>query len=372
MVPLPPGRKTIKNKWVFKTKKYQDGAAPAFKARLVAKGYSQIRGIDYDEIFSPVVRHEFIRAILGTVASRDLVLHFDAKNAFLNGTLKEELYMEQPEGFIIPKQEDLVCRLNKSIYGLKEASRTWNKAVNSCMLAFGLNQSTSDPCVFYLPSSEPYIVATFWVDDGLLASNELKSLANLTRHIRNYFQITTKPLERFVGLHINRDRKNRELVVYNPRYTAELLERFEMTSCNHKSVPADPHTCLTKDMSPSSQQQKEKKAAVPYREAVGSLQYAAITFRPDIAYELNQTTRFIENPGPAHWNAIKQILAYLKGTANLGIVFKGGIEELNAFSDADFGKCIDSRRSISGSLLRLNGPVTWGSKRQSCVATSTT
>ena len=145
-----------------------------------------------------------------------------------------------------------------------------------------------------------------------------------------------------------------------------------MTTCNHKSVPADPHTCLTKDMSPSSQEQKEKMIAIPYREAVGALLYAAITFQPDIAYALNQTASFVEIPGPAHWNAVKQILAYLKGTVNFGIVFTGSVEKLNAFSDADFGRCIDSRKSISGSFLRLNGPVTWGSKRKSCVATSTT
>ncbi|KAM1056289.1 hypothetical protein ACFX14_029654 [Malus domestica] len=133
LVELPKGRKALKNKWVFKLKR--DDNMTRYKARLVVKGFGQKKGVDFDEIFSPVVKMTSIRVILGMAASMDLELEqLDVKTAFLHGNLEDEIYMEQPKGFEVKGKENLVCKLKKSLYGLKQAPRQWNKKFNSFMM----------------------------------------------------------------------------------------------------------------------------------------------------------------------------------------------------------------------------------------------
>jgi transposase InsO family protein len=145
---LPEGRKTIGCKWVFKRKKNANTGLIKYKARLVAQGFSQKYGTDYDEVFAPVVRATTLRLLLAIATQRKLKIHhFDAKTAFLNGELKETIYMKQPEGFVDAKEE-LVCKLNKSIYGLKQAAKVWNEKLHGALTKLGFKQSTSDPCLY--------------------------------------------------------------------------------------------------------------------------------------------------------------------------------------------------------------------------------
>src|SRR5664279_2418809 len=171
LVDLPEGRKAIGNKWVLKIKRLADGSIERYKARLVAKGYTQQEGIDYEETFSPVVRFTSIRLILAIVASLDLELHqMDVKTAFLNDNLEEEIYMEQPVGFVAEGQEHKVCKLLRSIYGLKQSSRQWYIRFHQAIISFDYEMIDEDHCVYVKRSKEKFVILSPYVDDILLAS----------------------------------------------------------------------------------------------------------------------------------------------------------------------------------------------------------
>jgi hypothetical protein len=173
LVHLPPGRKAIGNKWVLKVKRKADGSIERYKARLVAKGYTQQEGIDYEETFSPVVRFASIRLILAIVAYMDLELYqMDVKTAFLNGELDEEIYMDQPAGFVADGQERKVCKLKRSIYGLKQSSRQWYLRFHQAVLLNGFTMIEEDHCVYVKRSKGSFIIMSLYVDDILLAGND--------------------------------------------------------------------------------------------------------------------------------------------------------------------------------------------------------
>lgn len=173
--------------------------------------------------------------------------------------------MQQPDGYITQGQEQMVCRLHKSLYGLKQASRTWNGIVTTCMVDYGFRQCVADPCVFILDDGTAYTIAAFWVDDGLLASSDPHILENVIQHIQRNFAITSRELEHFVGLRITRDRTFRRLFVSQPSYLEQLLKKFNMSDCFPKTVPADPDTILSANMGPSTEEHKATIKNLPYR-----------------------------------------------------------------------------------------------------------
>ena len=160
-----------------------EGNATRFKARLVAKGFSQREGIDYEETYAPVVRYESIRTALAVAAARDLeIIQLDVKTAFLHGDLSEEIYMDQPKGFVLPDRASDVCRLKKTLYGLKQASRSWNEKFNSFLLTFGFTKSDADPCVYFREDQDGILILALWVDDGLLCGTHKAALASCRRN----------------------------------------------------------------------------------------------------------------------------------------------------------------------------------------------
>jgi ATP-binding cassette subfamily B (MDR/TAP) protein 1 len=167
LVKLPKGKKVLKNKWVYRIKQEEHTSHPRYKARLVVKGFSQRKGIDFGKIFSPVVKMTSIRMILGMAASLNLeVEQMDVKTAFLHGELEEEIYIEQPEGFLVKGKEDYVCKLKKSLYGLKQAPRQWYMKFEFVMGEQGYKRCSSDHCVFIKRfSGDDYIILLLYVDD---------------------------------------------------------------------------------------------------------------------------------------------------------------------------------------------------------------
>ncbi|KAG7553078.1 Zinc finger CCHC-type superfamily [Arabidopsis thaliana x Arabidopsis arenosa] len=318
LVKLPKGKKALLNKWVYKIKHDETSLSPRYKARLVVKGYGQKKGIDYDEIFSPVVKMSSIRVVLGLAASLDLeVEQMDVKTAFLHGDLEEEIYMVQPEGFMKKGKEDLVCRLKKSLYGLKQAPRQWYKKFESVMGEHGYKKTTSDHCVFVqMFGEDDFIVLLLYVDDMLIVGKNLSRIQELKNQLGKSFAMKDLgPAKQILGMRIVRDRGEKLIYLSQERYIEKVLQRFHMDNSKVVSTPLATHFRLNSQQSPKTKLEKEDMARVSYASAVGSLMYAMVCTRPDIAHAVGTVSRFLSNPGREHWNAVKWILRYLRGTS---------------------------------------------------------
>ena len=320
---LPPNRSAIKSRWVFKVKPGIRGAAPRYKARLVAKGYSQRYGVDYEETFAPVAKQDTLRMVLSFVAAQDLeIRQLDIKTAFLYGELSEEIYLEQPEGYIVTGKENMVCRLHKCLYGLKQASRVWNHHFDTFLRRFGLVPSKSDLCLYLGRQEEEFTMVIIWVDDGLVCSSSNDAISRIINYLNDYFEMRSSSADHFVGLSITRDRKEKTLHVSQPDYTRTILRRYHMDQCHPVRLPAIPGTFLSK------REDTQDFLQAPFKEAVGSLMYLMLSSRPDIAFAVNQVSQFCANPLREHWSAVKRILSYLQGTSEYGIRFGPSITPL--------------------------------------------
>ncbi|KAE8732732.1 hypothetical protein F3Y22_tig00001750pilonHSYRG00022 [Hibiscus syriacus] len=379
LVPLPEGKKPIGCKWVYKKKPaVTEKEGEKFKARLVAKGFSQQKGVDYDEIFSPVVRHTSIRAVLALVASWDLHLEqMDVKTAFLHGDLEEQIYMRQPEGFTQPGNEHLVCRLKKSLYGLKQSLRQWYKRFDSYMIKIGYNRCEYDCCVYVKSLDDgSFIFLLLYVDDMLIAAKNMDDVIGLKTLLSQEFDMKDLgAAKKILGMEICRDRDSRKLRLSQRGYVEKMLERFAMSSAKPVSTPLANHFKLSSEQCPKTDKEAENMAKVSYSNAVGCLMYAMVCTRPDLAHAVSQVCKYMSKPGKQHWDAVKWIFRYLKGTVGHGIVF--GSQRDNplvvGYVDSDYAGDLDNRRSTTGYVFTLGGgPICWKSTVQSVVALSTT
>lgn len=369
---LPPGKSAIKCKWVFKTKRDTSGKVIRHKARLVVKGFSQKPGIDYQETFAPVVRYGSIRYLIALAAKFDLdIQQMDAVTAFLNGQLKEEIYMEQPESF--NDGSNRVCKLHKSLYGLKQASRVWNKSLNQVLLNFGLKRSAADQCIYYRIEGSNVLIVAIYVDDVFIFSNQLEWQNDLKRELSSNFRMKDMGEATSIlnTIRITRDRKKGTISIDQSRYLIELLDRFGMTDCNPVSTPVDVNQKISAKLSPSTDDERAQMKNVPYMNAVGALLYASQISRPDITYAVNLLSRYTQNPGKAHWGAVKRVMRYLKGTLNKKIVYYRNGTELHGYCDADWGSDLDESKSRTGYVfISQSGAISWASKRQNVIALS--
>jgi hypothetical protein len=241
LITPPPGTSVIKSRWTFKIKPATRTREKIFKARFVAKGFSQVPGVDYnqDEVYAPVIKHDSLRTLLALTVKLDLFLQtLDVKTAFLHGDLKEYLLVEQPEGFVQPGTEHLVCNLLRPLYGLVQSPRNWNDKFNYFLEKFGLTRSTADPCLYYNRGENPddYTILGIWVDDGILATKTKEKAVQIIKYLESYFKMTSGDADTFVGLEIVRDREKRELYVHQNSYIQTVLKRFRMTGCNPSTI----------------------------------------------------------------------------------------------------------------------------------------
>lgn len=365
LVEPPNSQKVIDNKWVFKIKTKANGNVDCYKARLVARGFTQEYGIDYQETFSPVVKFSSIRTILSIAAKEDLILkQFDVKTAFLYGDLQEDVFMKQPVGF--EDGSGRVCKLVKSLYGLKQASRCWNKKFTTFINKFNFVACSADPCVFVCGKDGVRIILAIYVDDGLIAASTEASINPLIDFLREELEIKLFNAEYFLGLELKK-LDSRSILLHQTSYAKRILDRFNMSECSGVATPVDSNQIL--DDSPDSE-----ISTFPYREAVGSLMYLAVATRPDISFAVGVVSRFLEKPTYAHVTAVKRILKYIKATYNYGIRFDPTESiELLGYSDADYAGDRQTRRSTSAYVFLFGGNViSWSSERQKCVALSTT
>lgn len=363
---LPEGRTAIDNRWVFKVKHKAGGGIERFKARLVIRGFRQRYGVDYEETFSPVVKFSSVRMILSMAAAEKWHLkQFDVKTAFLYGDLDETIYMKQPCGY--SDNSERVCLLKKSLYGLKQASRCWNKKFSFFLRKFNFESSKADPCVFISDRSGRKLVLAIYIDDGLVAASNTEDINELLDYLKKHFEIKVCDVGYFLGLEILVNESG-SIHLHQSTYAEKVLARYGMEASHPVAVPAD--------TSINSIEAHETVGAInfPFRESVGSLMYLAVATRPDISYAVSSVSRHLENPNQAAVNAVKRILRYIKSSYSHGIIFSSNLKiNLTCFSDADFAGNIATRKSTSGYVCIMGGgAISWASQRQRCVALSTT
>ena len=375
LVELPDGVKAIGCKWVYKTKKDSLGNIERYKARLVAKGFTQKEGIDYKETFSPVSKKDSLRIILALVAHFDLELQqMDVKTAFLNGELEEEVYMKQPEGFSSSRGEHLVCKLKKSIYGLKQASRQWYLKFHDVISSFEFVENIMDQCIYQKVSGSKICFLILYVDDILLATNDKGLLYEVKQFLSENFDMKDMGDASYViGIKIHRDRFQGILGLSQETYINKVLERFRMKDCSPSIAPIVKGDKFNLNQCPRNDLEREQMKNIPYASAVGSLMYAQVCTRPDIAFVVGMLGRYQSNPGVDHWKAAKKVLRYLQGTKDYMLTYRRTENlEVIGYSDSDYAGCIDSLKSTSGYVFMLaSGAVSWRSAKQTLIATST-
>ncbi|CAK1579065.1 unnamed protein product [Parnassius mnemosyne] len=319
------GQRTLTTKWVFAIKKNEDNQT-RYKACRCARGFTQIKDVDYQEIFSPTTRYDSIRIILSIAAKYKLeIQQFDVKTAFLNGYLEENIFIEVPEGVILDKS--YVLKLNKSLYGLKQASRCWNKRFTEFLMKYGFVQSQAGNCIFIGVFNKIKVILIIYVDDALVISSSKQLIQEIIEFLKQAFKIKVMPLRYFVGMEI--ERINNCIHIHQRDYIEQIIERFCMTNATPTSTPADVNVIMTKN-------EDENIINFPYRELIGSLLFLCSVSRPDISFAVNVLSKL-------------------------------------SYSDSDYASDVDTRKSTTGYIFMMNGgPITWSSQKQKTIALSTT
>ena len=376
LVKLPAGRKAVGSRWVFKVKRRPDGSIERYKARLVAKGYSQRPGLDYTETFAPTAKFAALRAILAISAIEDLELEsLDISSAFLNGEIDTEVYLQQPEGFH-QGGPDCVWRLLKALYGLKQSPRVWNKKLDTVLHELGFTCIKSDTSIYIWIRGDVKIFVPVFVDDLTLASKSISAISHVKTELGKRFKLRDLgPTSSLLGIEITRDRSQRRLCLSQRQYISDMLDRYNLADSAPVTTPIDPGLKLSSSMSPTTPEEIAEMKNIPYASAVGSIMYLSVATRPDIAYAVGVLCRFNQNPGMAHWKAVKHLFRYLKGTMDYQLVYAPSPsgELFESYTDADHAGNPDNGKSTSGYLLKMGtGAISWSSKLQTIVALSTT
>lgn len=373
LVERPKGVRPVGVKWVFALKVDSHGNIVRFKARLVAKGFMQVEGVDFEETYAPVSKYSTTRAILAVAAKEGWeVQQLDVKTAFLQGELREQVFVEQPPGY--SDGTDRVCFLYKALYGLKQAPRAWYEHMHEKLSQLGYTVSAADPGLYVctkVGQQGERILLLVYVDDMLLASPSAAVVAEAKANLLSIFDARDMgDVCDFVGMHIERDVEQGTIKISNERMIADLLSRYGMANAEGNQVPIASKASddLVREGVPLDQRR------FPYSALVGSLLYLAITVRPDISFAVGALSRFMSCPTVGHWRVAKGVLRYLAATRSVGITYGGSSsdEGLRGWCDADYGGDKDIRRSTTGYVFTINGgAVSWASKRQQTVALST-
>jgi len=296
------------------------------------------------------------------------------KTAFLHGDLNEEIYMHQPEGFSEEGKENMVCRLKKSLYGLKQASRQWYMKFESFMHKEGFQKCNADRYCFFKRYKSSYIILLLYVDDMLVAGSDIDEIKNLKTQLSKEFDMKDLgPAKKILGMQITRDKQKGVLQLSRAEYINRVLQRFNMGDAKPVSTPLASHFRLSREQSPQTEEEKELMAKIPYASAIGILMYAMVCTRPDISHAVVVVSRFMSNPGKAHWEAVKWILRYLRGTIGKCLYFGKREIKVEGCVDSDFAGEVDHRRSTTGCIFTVGTrAVSWMSRIQKIIALSTT
>ncbi|CAI7851020.1 unnamed protein product [Closterium sp. NIES-53] len=364
----------MKNRWVLTTKYRLNDTVEREKARLVVKGFTQVCGTDYDKTYSPVSSYVTLRIFLSIVAVFDLnLMQLDMKYAFLQSKLNRVLYIYQPDYF--DDGTGQVCKLLKSLYELKQSPLLWHRALDGVLLGAGWKKSQVDEAL-YLKAGDNNVTCwvLVYVNDLLAASSSPAMLKELKELLEAAFELREiSPVIKYLGLKIVRDRPVGKLWLHQRGYANKLRRRFindEQGSRVPKTpVSVDAYTELTFDDKEAQEREEE------YRQKVGSLQFAATTTRPDIAFACSKLGSGLTVRSNQHWREVDRCLAYLADTRDTTLEFGGGPEspQLIGYEDADDAGDKQKRTSTSGYVFVYGGAaVSWSSSRIKCATLSST
>ena len=366
LVKLPKGVHPIGTRWVFWVKKDDRGVVVRNKARLVVQGFTQIEGLDYDEVFAPVARLESIRLFLAYASfKRFKVYQLDVKSAFLYEKVHEEVYVCQPPGFEDSVFPDYVYKLDKALYGLHQAPRAWYETLSQHLLQNGFTRGQVDSTLFIKKSKDDLLLVQIYVDDIIFGSTNEDLCKDFEKIMKSKFEMSSMgEMTFFLGLQVKQSEKG--IFIHQSKYVNDILTRFKMIDCKVAGTPIEVNHKLAPDLDMEDADQRE------YRSMIGSLMYLTAS-RPDIMFAVSICSRYQAHPKISHLKAVKRIFCYLKGKPTLGLWYPTDDNFLlTAFSDSDYGGCNMNWKSTTGGCQFLgNRLVSWQCKKQMTVSTST-
>src|SRR5258707_8633834 len=298
----------------------------------------------------------------------------DVKSAFLNGILNEEIYMEQPQGFIAAKQENKVCRLKRALYGLKQASCTWNQQFHGVLITLGFEQTYSDAGIYvhHQHGGNSLLIVILYVDDITIMGSLLEDVKQLKEKLSLCYEMSDLgEIQSYLGMRIRRDRSKKCIEVDQSGYIRSILDRFGMADANPHPIPlpagADAH--LIKNTAQATQAEIKH-----FQSLIGSLLYVQIGTRPDISFAVSRLVQYAANPTPQHLRLATYVLSYLLGTANKCLCYDGANGSgLHGYSDSSLGDQTDDCHSTSSYVyILMNGAISWSSRKQRTAAQNTT
>ena len=375
---MPPNANLMGCHFVFEVKRNHLGELEKFKARLVADGNSQQHGVDFDKVFSTVVRMSTVRLVLAIAAARDYNLSsVDIRQAFLQGQLTEDIYMRVPPGH--PSRDahghPVILKLNKSLYGLKQAGRVWNKLLVKSLLTWGFKQSTIDVCLFTLAIAHSTLWLLVWVDDIIIVDNDAQLRARFVNWLQTQFPVDDRgELVWVIGIAVKRDRKHRTLVLSQELYVSDVVKRWShlMTHSRSYSSPMDDKVRLSSDMCPSPGTPEHalmESKRHDYMAIVGAILWLSNVSYFHLAFAASQLARFVANPGEEHFSAAVRLLVYVRDhpwTLRYDAKIDAGCP-LEIYVDSDWSV----KFSSSGALFFFGRClITWFSKIQRSVSFS--
>jgi hypothetical protein len=365
LVPCP-NQNVVGTKWVFRNKQDEHGVVTRNKARLVAKGYSQVKGLDFGETYAPVARLESIRILLAYATYHGFKLYqMDVKSAFLNGPIKEEVYVEQPSGFEDSEYPNHVYKLSKSLYGLKQAPRAWYECLRDFLITNSFKVGKVDPTLFTKTIAKDLFVCQIYVDDIIFGSTNKSTCEEFSRIMIQKFEMSMMgELKYFLGFQVKRLQEG--TFISQTKHIQDILNKFRMKDAKPIKTPMETNGHLDLDTRGKSVDQKV------YRSMIESLLYLCAS-RPDIMLSVCMCARFQANPKEVHLRAVERIMRYLVYTPKFGLWYpKGSTFDLTGYSDADWAGCRIDRKSTSGTCQFLGRSLmSWASKKQNSVAIST-
>ncbi|GJT75000.1 retrovirus-related pol polyprotein from transposon TNT 1-94 [Tanacetum coccineum] len=367
LVPCPDNVFLIKLKWIYKVKTDESNGVLKNKTRLVAQGFRQEEGIAIEESFAPVARIEAICIFIANAAHNSMTIYqMDVKTSFLNGELKEEVYVSQPEGFVNQDNPSHVYKLKKALYGLKQAPRAWYDMLSSFLISEQFSKGAVDPTLFTRHAGNDLLLVQIYLDDIIFASTNTAMCNEFANQVTTKFKMSMmRQMSFFLGLKISQS--PRGIFINQSKYASEIVKKYGLDSTDSVDTSMIENKKLDEDL------QGKQVDATLYRGMIGSLMYPT-AIRPDLNYVVCLCARYQAKPTEKHLQAVKRIFRYLNGTINMGLWYSKDTDmSLTAYVDADHVGCQDTRRSTSGSAQFLGDKlISWSSKKQKSIAISST